>query len=203
MTRLHVTDPQNFKKNAAIHKGNDMYKLTIEFKDLNELTKFVLGDQSAKGTIAKEVDDEPNQVEAEIVPELPAKKSALRTKKTEAKAPSEEPVTEKPVPSVVIEQPPIIKPIVQPKAPTPSAHVEFDRAKAIARATELVNALKASGIADDQLMPNIHAVYAQAGCPLNLRISQFDTPSLEKFLPLFEQKVASLVKPAVPAGAFI
>jgi hypothetical protein len=72
----------------------------------------------------------------------------------------------------------------------------------IAKATKLVGDLKASGIKDEEVMPNIHAVYAEAGCPLNLRISQFDDASLVKFIPLFEKKVNSIVKPAV-ASSFI
>jgi hypothetical protein len=56
-----------------------------------------------------------------------------------------------------------------------------------------VGQLKSTGIADDKVMPAIHQVYHEAGCPINLKISQLEDDLLEKFIPLFEAKVNQIV----------
>lgn len=181
------------------------YKLSITFNTFAELSDFVknhgakvMGGEvmAIPGEIKKEA-DAPNYEKEEVKTE---KKSNLRTKKEKVEK-EPEVVEASPSVSSPTPQPEPSKPAVQPESVVAKAQVapEIDRASAIAKATQLVNQLKASGLPDGEIMPNIHAVYQQAGCPLNLRISQFDDVQLSRFLPLFEQKVSSIVN-AQPAS---
>lgn len=171
-----------------------MYKLSVEFKSVSDLQAFI----GKLDTTTVSIEATAITKASEDAPKSAAKKKAP-IKEVEAEV----------IPSTQVAAGPVnipYEPRVQPevsKVSTPVAP-ELDRAAAIVKATQLVNALKASGIGDDKIMPNIHEVYAQAGCPLNLKISQFDDVSLARFIPLFEAKVNAIVnapRPAAPAGA--
>lgn len=176
------------------------YKLSITFNTFQELSDFVKvhGTSVIGGTIEaapktathfSDVGTPATVTEAKA----PAKKAPASKKEKEA------PVEVESKPASAPAQPP-----VQQEVSAPSAPVEkFDRDGAIKKATELVAEIKASGIADTEVMPNIHAVYTEAGCPLNLRISQFDDVQLSRFLPLFAKKVASIVASQKTETSFI
>lgn len=90
---------------------------------------------------------------------------------------------------------------VQQSAPATSAPVTpaFDRNAAIARANALVGELKATGIKDEEVMPQIHQVYEAAGADKSQRIGLLADDVLARFMPLFEQKVLA-VKQQVAAA---
>lgn len=165
--------------------GEDMYKLTLEISSHAELIALVmkLGPSAIKADLkVTEVSTpaipEEETVTTEVINDAPApKKAAVRNRAPKAAEKKEE----------MIE---VESPFVAP--------VSFNRDLAIARATELVGKLKASGIKDTEVMPHIHEVYKQAGCDLTLRIGQFEDADLQRFLPLFEQKVSDIVVPEKP-----
>jgi Zn-dependent metalloprotease len=157
-----------------------MYSLTVNFKTVEELQDYLKG---------KVEHSEVKQVMPGVPPVIeekkPAKKPAKKAAPVEVK---EEPEFE------------------EVESPFQEVELVIDRDKAIATAQKLVGQLKATGIADDKLMPAIHEVYAQAGCPVNLKISQLDDSQLSKFIPLFELKVNSIVsatKVAQTSASFI
>jgi hypothetical protein len=163
-----------------------MYKFEASFETLGDLVAFT--NTLGVGQVNKlsETKSAPVEVQAEKPPVIEVKAPKVTKPKAE-KAPAKEEMIE--VESPFVNTPPV-------------AEVAFDRAAALAKATELVGKLKASGIADGDLMPKIHEVYAVAGCPVNLKIGQFDDAALARFIPLFEEKVASIV--SAPAnGSFI
>ncbi len=150
-----------------------MYRLSIEFKNLEELTSFVVRQGNGESVTAAKIDVVPAAKVEEVKPEV----------KLEVKAAPAKKAVEKKAVEVVVPEP------VKAEVVIPA----IDRAAYIAKATSLVATLKTTGLADDQLMPKVHEVYAQANCPLNLRISQLSDEQLISFLPLFEAKVASIV----------
>lgn len=191
-----------------------MYKLTIEFPSKQDLINF-LAEDSNSGHLTQTV-----KVEAPAAKEFPAGPVEEKTpaqkgaetkarKAAEAKAAEEAARAASPsntAPSVPDEQHGYAQPTVQPSKPVvDSGAVAFDRAAALAKATTLVGVLKSTGLADAQIMPTIHEVYAHAGCPTNLKVSQFDDAQLQRFLPLFEQKVNLLSNQPKqqPTGSFI
>jgi hypothetical protein len=165
-----------------------MYKFEASFTTLADLVAFT--NTLGVGQVNKiaEVRNTPVEFHAEKPPVIEAKvePKAPKAKKEKVEAPVKEEMIE--VESPFAKQAPAEEPA-------------FDRASALAKATELVGKLKASGIADGDLMPKIHEVYAIAGCPVNLKIGQFDDAALSRFIPLFEQKVASIV--GAPSASFI
>jgi len=170
-----------------------MYKFEASFTTLADLVAFTntlgvgqVNKLSEAKVIKEEVKTEaPLEFQTEKPPVIEAKAPKVVKVKTE-KAPKEE--------MIEVESPFAKTAPVEPE-------VIFDRAAALAKATELVAKLKASGIADGDLMPKIHEVYAIAGCPVNLKIGQFDDSALSRFIPLFEQKVASII--GAPSASFI
>lgn len=155
-----------------------MFKLTIEFKSNEELTDFVVNNLGNKVRKISEV-AEVKQVKEEPVAELPPV--------IEKKAPAKKAAKQKPVEVEAEELEEVESPFVAATKPP------FDREGAIVTAQKLVGQLKATGIADDKVMPAIHQVYHEAGCPINLKISQLEDDLLEKFIPLFEAKVNQIV----------
>jgi len=175
-----------------------MFKFSAEFKTIQDLVSFVstLGvGQLEKASVETKVESkvEEKQELAEVPPVIESPKKKVAAKKVvKIEAPVEEEMEE----------------VQSPFTETTPEPVDFDRVAAIAKATELVAVLKKTGISDDKIMPAIHEVYAQAGCALNLKISQFDDESLEKFIPLFELKVNSIAatqasKPVSTSSSFI
>jgi len=161
-----------------------MYKLTIELKTTEELINFVSKLNS------------PLSASLEVKPVI----------KEEVVAVEEVSFGGQELPPVIEDKPKAKKPkaktvevkeeMIEVQSPFKETVVEFtpiDRDALIAQATSLVGKLKSSGISDDKIMPAIHEVYAQAGCALNLKISQFNDESLAVFIPLFEAKVKSIV----------
>jgi dihydropteroate synthase len=147
-----------------------MYSLTVNFKTVEELQDYLKG---------KVEHLEVKEVMAEIPPVIEDKKTAKKPAKKAAPVEVKEEVVEPEFEEV--------------ESPFQEVELVIDREKAIATAQKLVGQLKATGIPDSDLMPAIHEVYAQAGCPVNLKISQLDDIQLSKFIPLFELKVNSIV----------
>jgi hypothetical protein len=149
-----------------------MYSLTVNFKTVEELHAFVSG--------KLEVKDTPSPVREEALPlDIPP---VIEEKKPAKKS------TKKASPPIEVASEPEFEEVESPyTAPA------FDREGAIVTAQKLVAQLKGTGIADDKLMPAIHEVYAAAGCPINLKISQLSDDQLSTFIPLFEMKVKSIV----------
>jgi hypothetical protein len=144
-----------------------MYSLTVNFSSIEELQEYLKG----KATTL--------EMPADVPPVIDEKKPAPKKAAPKKAAPKVEVQAEE-----VFEE--VESPFVEPE-------VVVDREKAIATAQKLVGQLKATGIADADLMPAIHEVYSQAGCPINLKISQLEDSQLAKFIPLFEAKVSSIV----------
>lgn len=169
------------------------YKLTIEFKTKQELLDFLSESKTSQGTIASDFNKASEDTNtAAIEPKVEAPKKAP-TKK----APAKEVVVEtKSEPAA-----PVNEPVVEPKAPVVEAPVNRDAL--VKRATELVAELKKAGLHDAEVMPEIHKVYTEAGCPLNLRISQFDDVQLVRFMPLFEKKVKEVQSSKTATASFI
>lgn len=163
-----------------------MYSLTVNFKTVEELHAFVSG--------KIEVKDTPSPVREEALPlDIPPV--------IEDKKPAKKAAPKKAAPVEVVPEPEQeFEAVESPFVAQPS----FDRDGAIATAQKLVAQLKATGIADDKLMPAIHEVYGAAGCPINLKISQLNDEQLSTFIPLFEMKVKSIVTaPKQQAASFI
>jgi hypothetical protein len=142
-----------------------MYKLTIEFKTAEELNSFTsnLGRKSTPVEAINEV----KEVEAKkpIAPKAP--KAAAKVQEIE-------------IPAVIV-------------APTLAAAPSIGKEALVAQAQVLVNALKASGIAESQIMPTINGAFTAAGIPVGQRISALDELSLVKFMPIFELAVNSII----------
>lgn len=176
-----------------------MYKLSIEFKTIEDLASFV---QKNSGSVIGSVVEKAAEItEVEAQP-IPVEK---KEKKTKAKKNDHAEVMEEvPSPFAQAQVQASVRQAVQ--APVQQAPA-FDRAGAIAKATELVNKLKSTGLPDDQIMPNVHMVFDQVGCDRSLRISQLDDSSLSKFLPAFEHmvntKFAQASAPQQPTASFI
>lgn len=149
-----------------------MYSLTVNFQTLEDLAYYVKEQQGKLHHVG--IKEEPVELPAEIPPVIEEKKSKKASKKAAPKVEVEEDFEEEASPFVE----------------------SFDREGAIATAQKLVAQLKETGIADDKIMPQIHEVYKQADCPINLKISQLDDEQLAVFIPLFEIKVKSIVSPA-------
>lgn len=154
-----------------------MYSLTINFETLSDLAHYVEEQQRKlhQVQVKEEKTELPKDIPPVIEEKKPAKRSAAK-KAAPVEVKSEVEVEYEDVESPFIEQIPA-----------------FDREGAIAKAQKLVGELKATGIADDKLMPAIHEVYAHAACPINLKISQLNDDQLSTFIPLFELKVKSIV----------
>jgi|688.fasta_scaffold218068_3 hypothetical protein len=165
-----------------------MFKLTVSFETIEDLNHYVQ-ELRGKQTQTQSQVEFPKDIPPVIEEKKPAKKSAPKKSapvevKQEVEAEFEE----------------VESPFVEPQKPP------FDRDGAIANAQKLVAQLKGTGIADDKLMPAIHEVYAQAGCPINLKISQLSDEQLSVFIPLFELQVKSIVsktKAAQTTASFI
>jgi hypothetical protein len=157
-----------------------MYKFEAAFTTLADLVAFT--NTLGVGQINKisETQVENNPFKGQEIPEV------IEEKKPVAKKPVEKKVVEKKVE------------VKEEIAPVEIA-APFDRTSALEIAVRLVAVLKATGIADNDIMPAIHEVYAQAGCDIALKISQFDDVSLSKFIPLFEQKVNAIATKAKAA----
>lgn len=152
-----------------------MYSLTVNFETLEDLAHYV---EKQKAEVKIQVQEElPADIPPVIEEKKPAKKSTKKSSKKAAPKVEEEEEWEE------------VETIYSKQAKEP-----FDRDGAIATAQRLVSTLKETGIADADLMPAIHEVYAEANCPVNLKISQLSDEQLEVFIPLFESKVDSIVK---------
>ena len=152
-----------------------MFKLTVTFETLEDLNHYVQ-ELRGKQTQTQSQVELPKDIPPVIEEKKPAKKSApKKSAPVEPKVEVEAEFEEVESPFVAATKPP------------------FDREGAIANAQKLVAQLKGTGIADDKLMPAIHEVYAQAGCPIHLKISQLDDEQLSTFIPLFELKVKAIV----------
>ena len=172
-----------------------MYSLIVNFNTVEELHSFVSGKVEVKpAPTVGDVEVKPAQATAEsfqcsIPPVIEEKKPAKKASKKAAPVEVELATEFEKVESPFKEQMPV-----------------FDREGAIVTAQTLVAQLKATGIADDKLMPAIHEVYGAAGCPIQLKISQLDDEQLSTFIPLFELKVKSIVvnaKAAQSPSSFI
>lgn len=141
-----------------------MYKLTIEFKTAEELNSFT----SKLGQKSAPVEAVNEVKEVEIKKPIAAKAPKAATK----------------VPEVEI--PPVIVAAVQ-------AAPSIGKEALVAQAQVLVNNLKASGIAESQIMPTINGAFQAAGIPVGQRISALDELSLVKFMPIFELAVNSII----------
>jgi hypothetical protein len=150
-----------------------MYSLTINFKTVEELQDYLKG---------KVEHSEVKEVMPEVPPVIEEKKPAKKPAKKAAPVEVKEEVVEPEFEEV--------------ESPFQEVELVIDRTKAIETAQKLVAKLKETGIPDGDLMPAIHEVYAQAGCPINLKISQLEDAQLSKFIPLFELKVSSIVEKA-------
>ena len=149
-----------------------MYSLTVNFQTFADLAHYVQEQQGKLHQVQiKRVEVE---LPAEIPPVIEEKKAKKSSKKVAPKIEVEEDVEE----DMEVETSPFVK---------------FDRQGAIDTAQTLVSKLKDTGIADDKIMPQIHEVYKQADCPINLKISQLDDEQLAVFIPLFEMKVKSII----------
>lgn len=149
-----------------------MYSLTINFKTLEELNQYINQDK----TTARITTPEPVKYDVEVPPVIEVKEPPKKRGRKPAEEVKPEPEFEQvEFPFVAVQKPP------------------FDRDAAIAKAQKLVAELKGTGIADDKLMPAIHEVYAQAQCPIHLKISQLSDDQLSEFIPMFEQKVKAIV----------
>lgn len=149
-----------------------MYSLTVNFQTLADLAHYV---QEQQGKLHQVQIKEEVELPAEIPPVIEEKKAKKSSKKAAPKVEVEEDVEE----DMEVETSPFVK--------------SFDRQGAIDTAQTLVSKLKDTGIADDKIMPQIHEVYKQADCPINLKISQLDDEQLAVFIPLFEMKVKSII----------
>lgn len=145
-----------------------MYKLTIEFKTLEELKDFSAKLGGGVKTVAVEAQDEVKEVQA-------PKPAATRTTKP------------KPVAEAVVAE--VVPTPVQVAPAAPSIGKEA----LVAQATVLVGKLKASGIAESQIMPTINGAFNAAGIPVGQKISALDELSLVKFMPIFEAAVNSII----------
>jgi hypothetical protein len=167
-----------------------MYSLTINFETLSDLANYVEEQQGKLHQV--QVKEEKVSLPLDIPPVIEEKKPVKKAPKKSA------PVEVKQEPEVEVE----FEEVESPFVAQPPSYLET----AIATAQKLVAQLKATGIADDKLMPAIHEVYAQAGCPIQLKISQLSNDQLAKFIPMFEQKVSSIVassKTPSSAASFI
>lgn len=161
-----------------------MYKFEAAFTTLADLVAFTntLG-VAQINKISEAQDNTPfkgQEIPAVIEEKVVAKKPAVKKAQVKDEV-------------VVQEAAPVVAEVKTP-APAP-----FDRASALDIAVRLVAVLKATGIADNDIMPAIHEVYAQAGCDIALKISQFDDVSLARFIPLFEQRVNAIAAKAKAA----
>jgi hypothetical protein len=148
-----------------------MYKLTIEFKTIKELAEFVKTNDCTGASL----DNEHTEV-----------KEAKTSKPAPARAKKSEPVEE------AVAMPPVIEtPVV--KAPAKQAAPSIGKPALIAQAQELIGKLKASGIAETQIMPTIKLAYSTAGIPVGQKIGELDEVSLVKFMPIFESAVNSII----------
>ena len=140
-----------------------MYKLTIEFKTLEELQAF--SNKLGGTTYAPTVQDMNEVKEAKKSAAPKAPKAAAKTQEAEL--------------------PPAIGPATQITTGNKEA--------LLAHATALVDKLKKSGIAENQIMPTINGAFQTAGIPVGQRISALDEQSLVKFMPIFEAAVNSII----------
>lgn len=162
-----------------------MYKLTIEVESHEELIEVVqrLGDHATGGELQA----------GSATTEKPARPSRSRGKKTTTSTAE----TMEDVPSKFAAQAPVTAHVPQAAAPQAApATPGIDRSAYLQRATELVGILKSAGVQDEQVMPQIHQVMAQAGCPTNVKVSGLSDDQLVHFLPAFERKVQELVQAA-------
>lgn len=148
-----------------------MYKLTIEFKTLEELKAFSenLGAKTAAKVI-QHAEESQNEV----------KESAAPKKAPAKKAPAVEAPVEAPAP-------------VTPKAAPAKAAPAIDKQALVVEAQELVNALKDSGHPTDQILPVINDAFKECGIAIGQRISALDDASLAKFMPIFRATVEKIV----------
>lgn len=165
-----------------------MYKLSIDFKSNEELATFVakLGGLPSEVKVSTAKDsDSTGIVNLGLAPKVKTKAEKAVSETVASAQKKVEPVAELP-------------PVIEAKVPT------FDRADAIAKATETVRELSTT-IEGPQLAQHLADIYVEAGCPIGVKISQLDDENLSKFIPLFLQKAkgikASQSKPQ--AGAFI
>jgi hypothetical protein len=163
-----------------------MYSLTVNFQTLEDLANYVLKQQ---GKLHQVQIKEEVELPAEIPPVIEEKKTPKKSSKKAA-------------PKVEVE----VEVEEDFEEETSPFSQSFDREGAIVTAQKLVAQLKETGIADDKIMPQIHEVYKQADCPINLKISQLDDEQLAVFIPLFEMKVKSItasVKGSKTSASFI
>jgi hypothetical protein len=150
-----------------------MYKLTVEFKNNEELAAFVvkLGGLPAQAALTQTVPVKVEQAPAEIVEEKPKK----------AKPVKKETVVDQ---GAEVEVPPVI--------PTPAAKPTIDRAGAIATITAAIQDLTASGMKGPALAKHLGDLYIQADCPAGTKIGQLDDEQLSRFFPAFTGFVAGI-----------
>jgi hypothetical protein len=168
-----------------------MYKLTIDFKNIEDLSAFV--QKNGSGVVQAHVEKVSTIINADsITTPAPKTKAAPKTKPVEVAQ-----VFEAPAPEVMEEVKSPFKEVHQPS----TVNGSFNREGAIQKASALVGELRKVGKVDADILQMINDVCLATGCQTGLKISALDDASLSKFLPKFEEYVGQVTKPQ--SGNFI
>jgi hypothetical protein len=154
-----------------------MYKLTVEFKNNEELAAFVikLGGLPAQADV-KHI--QPVVVEQESQPVEQVKEEPKKEKKIKKK----ETIVDQ---GVEVEVPPVIeKPAI-------------DRDAVIKIVTQSIKDLTDLGLQGADIAAALADIYVKTGCPAGVKISMLTDDQLEQFFPLFQKFVADKKKQTV------
>lgn len=150
-----------------------MYKLTVEFKNNQELAAFVikLGGLPAQAAVTQTMPVSIEQAPA------PQPEVVVEEKPKKAKAKKETIVDQ----GEEIEVPPVIE------KPAPKA---IDRDGIIKTVTSAIQDLTAAGMKGPNLAKHLGDLYIQTDCPAGTKIGQLDDEALSRFFPAFMAFVA-------------
>ena len=156
-----------------------MYKLTVEFKNNEELAAFVakLGGLPVASQVQHTMPVIIEQPKAEQAPPV------VEDKPKKAKAKKEE----------VAELPQDIPPVIEAPKPAPKPVTpKIDRDAIVSSVTSMIKDLTDAGVKGPEIAKILSEIYVATDCPAGTKISQLEDAALARFYPVFVKQVADI-----------